>query len=260
MDDRLALLQFLVRHAEVKGLTMELCNKSIKHRQGDPDAATRIIAKLNKLENDIESLLDVTTASLPAISAYQQTILAVLRHECTISLNRPLLATAKDTPDYKAALQSCISAARSIINILATYLSRASQMAAAPGPSSQATITPLLWPSFTWAVWQSAFIVVYAAIEGQLPKSSASRYVFCQSTEQSAQETDWCLTDSLNKALTCFGTLRCGEEFGQMPALPLFETSVVTSIDLTERAGRLATLPIYSQFNHMSYTDPQKGA
>lgn len=133
------------------------------------------MAKLNKLENDIESLLDVPPAMSPAISAYQQTILAVLRHECTISLNRPLLATAKDTPDYKAALQSCISAARSIISTLSTYLSNASRIASSSGPSSQATITPLLWPSFTWAVWQSAFIVVYAAIEGQLPKPSASR-------------------------------------------------------------------------------------
>ena len=177
MDQRLALLQFLVRYAEVKGLIMELCNKSIKHRQGDPDAATRIVAKLNKLENDLESLLDTSANASPAISAYQQTILAVLRHECTISLNRPLLATAKDTPDYKAALQSCISAARSIITTLATYLSNAAQLASTPGLQSQTAITPLLWPSFTWAIWQSAFIVVYAAIEGQLPKPSASRYV-----------------------------------------------------------------------------------
>ena len=157
MDDRLALLQFLVRHAEVKGLTMELCNKSIKHRQGDPDAATRIVAKLNKLENDIESLLDVFTTTSPAISAYQQTILAVLRHECTISLNRPLLSTAKDTADYKAALQSCISAARSIINTLAAYLSNASLIVATPNPLSQKAMTPLLWPSFTWAVWPVSY-------------------------------------------------------------------------------------------------------
>lgn len=73
---------------------------------------------------------------------------------------------AKDTPDYKAALQSCIGASRAIIGILHKYLTESIQ------PENS---TPLLWPSFTWAAWQSAFIATYAAMEGELPKQNASR-------------------------------------------------------------------------------------
>ena len=76
---------------------------------------------------------------------------------------------AKDTPDYKAALQSCIGASRAIIGILHKYLTEVLR------PEGQKNATPLLWPSFTWAAWQSAFIATYAAMEGELPKQNASR-------------------------------------------------------------------------------------
>ncbi|OQO12327.1 hypothetical protein B0A48_02969 [Cryoendolithus antarcticus] len=122
-DDRLALLSLLARHAEIRGLIMELCNK----------------------------------------------------HECTISLNRPLLALPKDTSDYKAALQSCISAARSIIALLYDDLKGTTAMHSSSNGYSTLTTHALLWPSFTWATWQSAFIILYAAVEGELPKDSAMK-------------------------------------------------------------------------------------
>ncbi|KAL1586998.1 hypothetical protein WHR41_04121 [Cladosporium halotolerans] len=168
-DDRLILLQFLVRHAEIKGLIVELCHKSINHRQADPDASTAIIARMNKWRNDLETILDTTHDSKPILNKYHGTTLSVLQHECTIILNRPLLAMGKDTQDYKAALQSCIGASRAIIGILHKYLTQVIQS------DKQATFTPLLWPSFTWAAWQSAFIATYAAMEGELPKQNASR-------------------------------------------------------------------------------------
>lgn len=170
-DDRLILLQFLVRHAEIKGLIVELCHKSINHRQADPDASTAIIARMNKWRNDLETILDTTHDSKPILNKYHGTTLSVLQHECTIILNRPLLAMGKDTQDYKAALQSCIGASRAIIGILHKYLTQVIQS------DKQATFTPLLWPSFTWAAWQSAFIATYAAMEGELPKQNASRYI-----------------------------------------------------------------------------------
>jgi hypothetical protein len=105
----------------------------------------------------------------PILNKYHGTTLSVLQHECTIILNRPLLAMAKDTPDYKAALQSCIGASRAIIGILHKYLTEVLR------PEGQKGATPLLWPSFTWAAWQSAFIATYAAMEGELPKQNASR-------------------------------------------------------------------------------------
>lgn len=163
------LLQFLVRYAEIKGLIVELCNKSINHRQADPHASTEINAKMNKWRNDLETIVDNVHDPKPVLNEYHGTTLSVLQHECTIILNRPLLATGKDTPDYKAALQSCIGASRAIIGILHKYLTQ--NLSA----DKQKKGTPLLWPSFTWAAWQSAFIATYAAMEGELPKQNASR-------------------------------------------------------------------------------------
>jgi hypothetical protein len=164
----LVLLQFLVRHAEIKGLIVELCNKSINHRQADSNASTEINAKMNKWRNDLETILDSAHDHRPILNKYHGTTLSVLQHECTIILNRPLLAMAKDTSDYKAALQSCIGASRAIIGILHKYLTQVPN-------DNQRNSTPLLWPSFTWAAWQSAFIATYAAMEGELPKQNASR-------------------------------------------------------------------------------------
>lgn len=179
VDGRLALLQYLVRHAEIKGMIVELCNKALSHRQTDPDAATSIIAKINKWWNDIESFLDVSEHTANMLGDCHRTTLLVLRHECTIALNRPLLAMPKETADYKSALQSCINAARTIISTLHWSIAGgrpASRGGGVLGPSKAGT---LLWPSFTWAVWQSAFIVLYAAIELELPRVNADRYVPC---------------------------------------------------------------------------------
>jgi hypothetical protein len=95
-------------------------------------------------------------------------VLVVSQHELIISLNRPLLALEKHTSEYSAALQICIRASRAIIMILHQYLrTHASQR-----PPDQ---VPLLFPSFTWCVWQSSFIVLHAALEGEMPKPTARR-------------------------------------------------------------------------------------
>nr|OQO13852.1 hypothetical protein B0A51_17456 [Rachicladosporium sp. CCFEE 5018] len=174
-DDRLALLSLLARHAEIRGLIMELCNKSISHRQTDVEATTSIVAKMRKWQNDLETFLEETSHSPAACASQHRTMLTVLRHECTISLNRPLLALPKDTSDYKAALQSCISAARSIIALLYDDLKGATAMHPPSNGYSTLTTHALLWPSLTWATWQSAFIILYAAVEGELPKDSAMK-------------------------------------------------------------------------------------
>jgi hypothetical protein len=156
---------------------MEMCNKSIKHRQTDADTTTYIVSKQKKLQNDIETFLDMPYDAAASLTDCHKTTLLVLQNENTISLNRPLLAMSKETPDYRAALQSCISAARSVVGHLHDYLVRFRQDPAMRAGINAGIVSPLLWPSFTWAIWQSAFIILYAAMEGELPKPNAMRYV-----------------------------------------------------------------------------------
>ena len=167
MDDRLALLNFLAKHGEIKGLILELCHKSINHRKAQHDQANLINGKITKWANDIEQFLDNYSPESSPLAKSHQTILTVLKHECIIALDRPLLTSPAD-PSYDNGLQSCISASRAIIKCLSA-------------PSSKVEIEgarlALLWPSMTWAVWMSAFVMLFAAIKQEVPKPAAIRYV-----------------------------------------------------------------------------------
>lgn len=171
MDVRLKTLNFLARHASMKGQIMELRNKSIHQRTTNRDLATLIGAKIDKFGNDIQYVIDAFERDdLDRFTILHETVLLVSQHELIISLNRPLLALEKHTPEYAAALQTCIRASRAVIAILHQYL-HTQTIRRSPSTCG----IPLLWPSLTWCVWISSFIVLHAALEGEMPKCVARR-------------------------------------------------------------------------------------
>ncbi|RFU23748.1 hypothetical protein B7463_g12591, partial [Scytalidium lignicola] len=173
-DDRLDLLIFLSRHAEIRGLIMDLRNRSDSQSQVETDEAVTINAELTKWWNDVEEYLESSSMALVPISRYHEVTLVVLRHEAIIALNKHTLATAGKPSTYNAALQNCIGASRSIINALHKALDISGKLnssAASDDPEDCA----LFWPSFTWGVWMSAFIMIYAANEDQAPQDVATR-------------------------------------------------------------------------------------
>jgi hypothetical protein len=150
MDHRLKILMLLSRQARIRGRIMELRNKNVPHRDRSVEAPTLVKIELTRWWNEVDDCLDQDN-----FSTLQRTILAVLRNECIITLNRPLLAMPKTSASYMAALQSCIAASKAIISALHNFQG------------------PLVWPSFTWAVWMSCFIVIFAASEGQITNEVA---------------------------------------------------------------------------------------
>ncbi|KAI5200541.1 hypothetical protein E4T39_05690 [Aureobasidium subglaciale] len=170
MDDRLRVLNLLTKHASIKGQIMELRNKSIHQRSASQDLATSIAAHIEKWANDLQFTIEAAKYDeADEFNKLHEIVLSVLQDESIISLNRPLLALEKHAPEYMAALQICIRASRSIISRLKNYL------ASIDNPDSTMLQPPLLWPSLTWCVWMSAFIVLHAAIEGEMPKPIARR-------------------------------------------------------------------------------------
>ena len=145
---------------------MELRNKSIQHSQKETDQAVAITAKLTQWWNDIEEFSDFES---PVMSTYHRTILIVLHHESIISLNRPILALSTTGSAYHAALQQCLGSSRSIISTL--------HEAIVPGRNGgeQHVALSLLWPSFTWAVWMSTFILFHAVNSKHISQSMVSR-------------------------------------------------------------------------------------
>ncbi|KAL4975176.1 fungal-specific transcription factor domain-containing protein [Aspergillus desertorum] len=170
-DHRLRLLGHLAKFASLRGRIIELRNKSIIHRKDSLDATQALHGELTHWWNDVYDDVyplrddDADTAAPTPIAPFHRILLIVFRHEAIISLNRPLLATEAASPEYRTALQICIESSRSLLTTLRQYLAEAS------GSS-----VPLIWPSFTWAVWMSCLILIYAAWEGQFPAASASRY------------------------------------------------------------------------------------
>lgn len=98
-------------------------------------------------------------------------VLILLKHESLISFYRPALAASHKDVEYDVALQKCIGSARSIISNLHSAMKPESSRAEALSRSLS-----LLWPSCTWAVWISTFILFYAANGKHIAEALVTRY------------------------------------------------------------------------------------
>ncbi|CAN9277250.1 unnamed protein product [Alternaria alternata] len=139
----------------------------------DIDQALEVEAEHTKWWNTVDEHLS-DDQQTQTISKTHQVTLIVLRFESVLALHRSVLATSKKNAAYNAALQRCISASRSIINTLHKALRGFGAFDGSPGQHGYER-TPLLWPSFTWAVWMSTFIILSAAAEEQVSRDIALR-------------------------------------------------------------------------------------
>ncbi|KAM5355133.1 hypothetical protein ACJ41O_001779 [Fusarium nematophilum] len=181
--EKLQLLTFVAKHARIRGLILELRNKSIPQRQDTADRTAFVQTELAKWSNEIQDAVeedeiaehpsDAADSNVPPISPHHRLMLLVLKHESAICLNRPGLASEYPSSSYSSAFQACISAAKSIFILLKKHRNRHRMGAEA---TCRKLVNPLLWPSFTWAVWISAFVLIHAAFEGQVPLNSVMRF------------------------------------------------------------------------------------
>lgn len=172
-NHRLRLLSHLAKFSKIRGLILELRNKSILHSHAGTVEASRVNGELSQWWNEVyddvnpteddDNFHPGTDASSVTFKPYHRLLLTILRHEAIISMNRPLLATEKHNPEFKNALQTCIGSSRSLLAALKKYMSSSSD-------------TPLTWPSFTWTAWMACLILMYASWEGEFPVPTALKY------------------------------------------------------------------------------------
>ncbi|KAF3386372.1 hypothetical protein F1880_001233 [Penicillium rolfsii] len=169
-DQRLRLLCHLARFARIRGLILELRNKSILHSHAGALEASHVNGELSQWWNEVyDDVNPIENSAGPesevsvSLTPYHRLLLIILRHEAIIAMNRPLLAAEKPNPDYKHALQTCIASSRSSLAALKRYM------------SSECHV-PLTWPSFTWTTWMACLILMYASWEGALPVATALKY------------------------------------------------------------------------------------
>ena len=153
---------------------MENRSKSaIKGPQHDVEQAMQVEAEHAKWWNTVDEYLS-NDDQAQSITKIHQVTLIVLRFESIVALHRSSLAASKKDTAYNAALQRSISASRSIINTLHKALKGFGAFDGSPGVNGYES-TPLFWPSFTWAVWMSTFIIISAATEDQISRHIALR-------------------------------------------------------------------------------------
>ncbi|OQE28773.1 hypothetical protein PENSTE_c003G04503 [Penicillium steckii] len=168
-DRRLRLLSHLAKFARIRGLILELRNKSILHSHAGTVEASHVNGELSQWWNEVYDDVNPVDedSSSPGenlgLGIYHRLLLKVLRHEAIISMNRPLLAAERPGPEYKNALQTCIESSRTLLADLKKYLLRSADV-------------PLTWPSFTWTTWMACLILMYASWEGELPVATALKY------------------------------------------------------------------------------------
>ncbi len=178
----LKLLTFLAKHASIRGLIVELRNKSLQSRQDTSERAVFVQASLAKWSNEIQELVegsedfDDNAQQEMSISASHRLLLLILKNESIICLNRPIMASLSSSSSYSAALQACVSAAKSICIAAKKYQqqNQRRETAETRGNSHRLAL-PLLWPSFTWVFWISAFVLFHAAFEKQMQLDNALR-------------------------------------------------------------------------------------
>jgi hypothetical protein len=146
---------------------------SIKGNRDDIDQAMQTEAEHAKWWNTVDEYLS-NDEQTQTITKIHQVTLIVLRFESILALHRSLLAASRKDAAYDSALQRCITASRSVINTLHKALKGFGAFDGSPGVNGYES-TPLLWPSFTWAVWMSTFIIISAATEEQVPRGVALR-------------------------------------------------------------------------------------
>lgn len=189
----LLLSTFLAKHGRIKGLILELRNKSVLHSSTDPDEVAHIDAEISRWWNEAQDLLDSSFENDPMLNVHghsapmpsppndtrstlkssHKLLLIVQRDESVILLNRPVITSGYNTSAFAAAMQKCIGASKSIISNVYRHLGTEMKC---DGSHEGRIYSPLFWPGFVWMVWQSGLILLYAAAEGHYSVHVAQRY------------------------------------------------------------------------------------
>ncbi|KAK0112092.1 hypothetical protein ONS96_001351 [Cadophora gregata f. sp. sojae] len=185
-DPRLLLLPaFLARHGYIKGLILELRHKSVLHRTTDPDEAAHVDSEISKWWNEAQDLLDphymedeepggdlTSPGHASSLKESHKLLLIVQKHESTILLNRPVITSAPCSSMFASAVQKCIGASKQIVSKVYQHLQTGMDES---GSRDGRILNPLCWPGFTWCIWMSGLILVYAASEGHYSVQLAQR-------------------------------------------------------------------------------------
>lgn len=156
--DRQSVLPYYAEYSKLTGRALEMFHKSIHVRSTDQAAILCLKADIDSWWNDLPTFLQEyntgdSTQQYPLEdgmtggTANWGAFFTIEYHQLILLTKRPSLSLDPSTPEFRSALQTCIVAARTIINALETL----STYGDAP-----------FWPGFLSGAWMSGLIIVFA--------------------------------------------------------------------------------------------------
>jgi hypothetical protein len=156
LPNREATLAGFVAYGELTGRALELFHKSIHSREIRRSAVLYLVSDVHKWWNNLPSTLqnvstDFTESSEDA-SREMSPLFPILYKHLILCINRPCLSLDSSSPDFCSGLQICIDAARSILSLLKTQLTRGQAF---------------FWPGLLSAAYMAGLVIAFACQLGQ---------------------------------------------------------------------------------------------
>lgn len=154
--NREATLAGFVAYGELTGRALELFHKSTHSREIRRSAVLYLVSDVHKWWNNLPSTLQNVlmnpTKSSEDASPEMSPLFSILYKHLILCINRPCLSLDSSSPDFCSGLQICIDAARSILSLLKTQLTRGQAF---------------FWPGLLSAAYMAGLVIAFACQLGQ---------------------------------------------------------------------------------------------
>ncbi|KAK6207050.1 putative Zn(II)2Cys6 transcription factor [Colletotrichum tabaci] len=158
-----AVLENHVRHSKLVGRVLEVFHKSIHARHLDNQTVLFLKADVSAFGNDLtQPRLARVASDMPSLTPDPTVFPFISYHYTVLLLNRPSLSLEPGRAEFQEALQTCIAAAKVIIQTIRRYAEHGG---------------PLFWPGYMSAVWMSGLVLALAARLKLYNKSKAKSAV-----------------------------------------------------------------------------------
>ncbi|KAK1857071.1 Zn(II)2Cys6 transcription factor [Colletotrichum chrysophilum] len=182
------VLQNHVRHSQLVGRVLDVFHRSIHARDMNNQKILFLKADVAAWGNDLtEPRPGPTLMNIPELTPDPTVFPYITYHYTVLLLNRPSLSLDSRCAEFRAALQTCISAAKAIVPTVDQY---------------HQTGGPLFWPGYMSAVWMSGLVLALAARVKSYSLSRAKSDIRTVLKLLTVMENRWCMAKDCKGVLS----------------------------------------------------------
>ncbi|XEV01349.1 hypothetical protein FSHL1_006636 [Fusarium sambucinum] len=162
--DRHLIMYFQVEYSRLLGRALELFHKSIHIRSINPSSIlslrTDINVWWNALPSNLQEYQSATTIQNQSLLFNESAYFILVHSQLVLLSYRPWLSLEQTAPEFRSALQTCITEAREIINIIKRQRDDGHA---------------LFWPGYLSATWMAGIVLAFACHLGHYSLDKGKR-------------------------------------------------------------------------------------